>query len=374
MRISITILLFFVLNIHLIYSQNEKNICVEIKTLNSNPYIEIYDKISNKNYEKIGLKRNSMDDSLDFNTMKLTKIEFLNFDNFSFSKIDLSSNDIDSFPISLFSIKSLQSLDLVNNEFTEIPEGIASLEKLKSIEFGHTPLKKLPDDFTKLTNLKKLSINYHSIEDKILFFNMLAQLPNLQDLELWSVGIEDTLPEIFLQLKNVQRLFLLGSDFNFKYVYQYKELRDLEITLSILDSIGSDIKNLTNLERLKVVGSQNILGLPNEISCLKNLNTLIFDYGLGYTHHTIETKELYKTILSCVNLKNLLLGKYFEEFFPFWEHPNLEIFKFYGNSKVPPKADLKKIKKNIYIDIDYKCYEMNQINPKIICKDFFDFY
>src|SRR5690606_37568541 len=223
--------------------------------------------------------------------------------------------------------------------------------------------------FKELKKLSYLNINYPAIEDKEYFFDVLDKMKNLKSLELWSVGFQDKLPENFLQLKGLKELILSGSDFDFSLVYRYKKLKSLEVNLTMFESFKDSIKELKNLEALKISRSSKIGNLPKEINHLKKLKHLEINYGLGNVFgYTIETENTYEIIQSFKKLEKLYLGEYFDEIYPFWLNPDLKYFYFSGSYSLPKAENLKRIKNKIIVDADWKCHQMNKINQNIICE------
>lgn len=367
-RMLVIVLLFSVIKNTL--SQESKHITIQFFPHEN---ILISDSLHHT-AETISLKNTFCNnDSLSLSFKKYTGIEFINNENWPLTKLDLSVNYILRFPVTILNFKHLKHLDLTNNLFEILPDSIYKLHDLEWLELGHTPITTLPESFTKLTNLKTLQINYNSIQDKEHFFEILGKLPNLQTLELWSVGgNSDELPESFLKLTKLQTLVLLGSDFNLNTIYQNTTIKNLELQLSALDSIDVNIGKMTNLESLHIIGSYYIKRLPSSLANLEHLTTLIIDDGLGYNHNEMDMDSTYAVITSLQHLQNLVLNHYFEKLFPFYLNKHLKTFTYTGIiDKMPSKKDLLQIKQPMTVDFKdkaYRCIELHKANQYIICK------
>ncbi|PHN92624.1 hypothetical protein CSC80_16915 [Maribacter sp. 6B07] len=348
----------------------------EVKTISkSNGYIEIREKEKDISHfrERYNLNHpnyNSDSIELNYNYPKANKIKFVNFESSRISYLNLTSIRLIEFPKSIFNFKKIKSLEMTNHNFKILPEGFNNLKKLKTLRLGHTPIKKLPHDFSELNNLETLSINYKTIENKDLLFKTLSNLPKLKNLELWSVSFETKLPKSFLKLKKLKKLRLVGSDFDFSTIYEYHNLKELDLTLSTFKSFDSSIQNLKKLNKISILGSFYIQNLPEELSELKKLKHLEIDFGLGSVgyKYKIDTQHTYLIISSLPRLKKLYLGDYFKYIYPFWLNKRLDYLYYDGHFKTPKEENLKLIKEKITIELRSKCEKLSEINNKIICK------
>lgn len=367
-KIVITTILCLLIKISL--SQESRHVRI---TYFKNTTVVITDSLHGTT-EKLSLNTNFYtNDSLSLPHKKYTAVEFINNENWPLTKLDLSVNYILRFPVTILNFKQLKHLDLTNNLFEQLPDSISVLQDLEWLELGHTPITELPLSIVKLSKLHTLQLNYNSIKDKKHFFEILGKLPNLQTLELWSVGgNSDELPESFLKLTNLQTLVLLGSDFNLNTIYQNTTIKNLELQLSALDSIDVNIGKMTNLESLHIIGSYYIKRLPSSLANLEHLTTLIIDDGLGYNHNEMDMDSTYAVITSLQHLENLVLNHYFEKLFPFYLNKHLKTFTYTGIiDKMPSKKDLLQIKQPLTVDFKdkaYRCMELHKANQHIICK------
>ncbi|MCW3105344.1 MAG: leucine rich repeat domain containing protein [Bacteroidetes bacterium] len=111
--------------------------------------------------------------------------------------------------------------------------------------------KQLPKEFVKLKNLRKLYLGWCKNFNYSETFELLAQLPNLDTLELYACDLHE-LPASIGKLTN---------------------LRSLKINLNYLRKVSPEIGKLKKLEQLDL-STNDLQTLPEEIGALEQLNQL----------------------------------------------------------------------------------------------------
>ncbi len=80
--------------------------------------------------------------------------------------LGLAKCDLDVFPDSISTIKTLTILTLKNNRIVKIPESVGDLNSLTSLDLSHNRLERLPNNFWKLRNLKILHLENNNWIDE----------------------------------------------------------------------------------------------------------------------------------------------------------------------------------------------------------------
>ncbi|EPG49490.1 leucine rich repeat protein [Leptospira kirschneri serovar Cynopteri str. 3522 CT] len=81
--------------------------------------------------------------------------------------MDLSYNQLTTFPKEIEQLKNLQVLDLGSNQLTTLPEEIEQLKNLQVLDLGSNQLTTLPEGIGQLQNLQLyLNNNQLSSEEK----------------------------------------------------------------------------------------------------------------------------------------------------------------------------------------------------------------
>lgn len=329
--------------------------------------IEIHNSSTLEIMERFALTHEFANENLlDLRFRNIEQLEFTSNSEIGITEVDLSNNPIKTFPEGLNKFNSLQVLKFTNNKFSYLSEDISELRELRILELGNVPVKALPGSFSGLKKLEKLVISYLSIEDKSHFFEILSKLPNLRELELWSLGSEKQFPDSFFKLARLEKLYLSGGDFDLSQVFQKKSIKDLTLRLIDLDTLHDGISQMRDLHSLKIIGSAEIESVSPKLAKLKKLKTLAIDYGWGGTYHVMDHNELYKTIAKLKRLECLQLGDYFEEMYPFYKNKRLKYFAGNGRSKNITEKELSRVKQEIEVDVK-GCYQWDDFNPKIKC-------
>ena len=206
--------------------------------------------------------------------------------NKDITALDLSGEQLDSFPLEILQYTQLQVLLFGRQYFTILPSGIAQLKDLQILDLSVDSLRALPPEIGQLKNLQTLNLKYKTF-----------------------TGL---LPEIG-QLKALQTLNLLGTVnmYNKQFtalppgIGQLKALQTLNLSQNHLESLPSEIGQLTALQILNLDNNQ-LTVLPPEIGLLINLQELDLSHNIGGAL-TTGMPELKLTVLppQIGQLKNL---------------------------------------------------------------------
>ncbi|MGI9457364.1 MAG: leucine-rich repeat domain-containing protein [Aeoliella sp.] len=125
---------------------------------------------------------------------KPTDVRFLN----------LTSANIETFPIGILELTNIESLNLGKNKIETIPPEICDLHKLEVLKLSRNRLKTLPNEIGRLKQLTELHASYNEIEslgDKIW---------NLGQLELLNLGNNKirSIPDEIKSLSNLREMEL----------------------------------------------------------------------------------------------------------------------------------------------------------------------
>lgn len=91
-------------------------------------------------------------------------------------EINLDSNNLDSVPLELFRINTLERINLSNNNLTSLPNDIKYLTNLKMLNLSNNKLNKLPDGLVSLESLHDLNIRNNNIIELPSKFHYLTHM------------------------------------------------------------------------------------------------------------------------------------------------------------------------------------------------------
>lgn len=179
----------------------------------------------------------------------------------------------DSFPKEILKLKRLNELDVYMPKFKSLPAHISKLKNLQILMILDGDINKLPPEIVKLKHLKWLrlwKINLKELPASI------AKLKKLETLELFANDLR-YLPEGIINLK---RLKEIGIDSNndldfydaFEKLAQLPQLNHLNINYYPHDTLPSNISKLQNLETISIWNNTN--GKLNLDDMLQKLSTL----------------------------------------------------------------------------------------------------
>jgi len=202
---------------------------------------------------------------------------------------------------SLLKLPNLEILTFGEYYMQPINYSLSNLRKLHTLTFGYSFDESLGDFLSYLTNLKALTFGdsfNRSLEDSLL------KLTNLKTLTFGDM-FNQPLGDSLLKLTNLEEL-TFGARFN--------------------QPLGNSLLNLTNLEEL-TFGEHNIQLIDDSLSNLRKLRTLVFGYNYDY-NNTIDS------LLKLPNLKNLLIGKKFNEHSDYMKKfDHLDLIGYYNNEE-----------------------------------------
>uniref|UniRef100_A0A1I7TT54 Leucine Rich repeat-containing domain protein n=1 Tax=Caenorhabditis tropicalis TaxID=1561998 RepID=A0A1I7TT54_9PELO len=158
----------------------------------------------------------------------------------SLQVIDLSANQILSFPIQLTLLSHLRQLNLSSNYISLVPNECSNMRRLQFLNLSNNQLDSLPDSIRDLLNLQVLDIS----------FNQFSQIPNCihyLPLDMWRLAgnnIESikSIAELTVEKIDLRRN-VLSTSFRLEFTnVTHLDLRDNSMIATI---------HLTNLRFLK---------------------------------------------------------------------------------------------------------------------------
>lgn len=97
----------------------------------------------------------------------------------SLVSLNISSNDLQSVPESVYSLTNLENLHIDGNNITSLPENfITNLSSLQSLSLARCEFESIPSDVLKLKNLVSLDLSFNSLKSISGGTNGIAQLKN----------------------------------------------------------------------------------------------------------------------------------------------------------------------------------------------------
>ena len=172
---------------------------------------------------------------------------------YSLQFLDLSHNSIGKIPDSIQSLKSLEYLNLEYNDLTEVPKSIGSLTSLKELNLKHNKLTNLTSNLGKLTTLKVINLHGNQFD---MFPPVLEDLSSLETLKL---GLNN-LRSVPAWVKNLHSLKILELGGN-KSLSNFEDWIDFLPPVVELNLYNDDIKVLP--ESIGTFNSLEVLILPN---------------------------------------------------------------------------------------------------------------
>ncbi|XDD49463.1 leucine-rich repeat domain-containing protein [Leptospira sp. WS92.C1] len=143
---------------------------------------------------------------LDLGMQKITSFpeEICNFPNLK--RLDLRLNSLSSLPDTIGNCKNLEQLNVFGNDLTTFPSSLSKLKKLKILLTGNNDLIVLPSELLFLPEIKTIYADQNKLTLRETDIEILASLPNLEELDLnLNAGIK-TLPVNYTKLRNLTRL------------------------------------------------------------------------------------------------------------------------------------------------------------------------
>jgi len=206
-------------------------------------------------------------------------------------ELDLSGQNLTTFPPEILKMKNLAFLGLSQNKIQEIPAEIGELKKLYKLGLVGCQLKTLPSSIGDLTELVYLHLekndldalpeslgNLHKLKRLTLSENKLKKVPDsigeLDQLEWLLLGDNQlsSLPESIGKLSNLQVLL---------------------VSLNQLEALPESIGELGNLEQFSCVGNR-LKTLPEAFGSLHSLRKLKLSDNLTLSDLPASMEQLIK--------------------------------------------------------------------------------
>ncbi|MBD0778974.1 leucine-rich repeat domain-containing protein [Maribacter sp. ANRC-HE7] len=240
---------------------------------------------------------------------QLTSLEFLK----------LNRNPLTTLIPEIGQLTNLIELSLYGCDFSQLPPEIGLLTNLKFLGIGVNNLSSIPPEIGKLKKLEKLYLHSNQITSLPA---EIGQLTNLEQLRLDVNELTEIPPEIGLLTK--LKTLLIGSNqhtelppeigqlINLTWLYsangpltylppeigQLRNLTELEVYNTQLTSLPPEIGFLGKLEKLNLTQINSISTLPESISYLVELRSLIVFSDNTIPYETTSQKDALISIYS----------------------------------------------------------------------------
>lgn len=191
---------------------------------------------------------------------------------------DISTNNIDTLPESMGTMKDLMYFKTSGNPFRTLPNSIGGCYSLRTIKLHFCAIDSLPKSFNQLRNLRELEIQANQA-DTLHFQNALKNLtalnqlfiyksnlkavpnyfntcPKLASVAIIDCGIQD-LDSNFTLPKSCNTLILDNNPFNQfpKKITEFTSLRVVSLKNCGITALPEWISKLTGLEVLDITGN-----------------------------------------------------------------------------------------------------------------------
>ena len=212
--------------------------------------------------ERIILDENGIAGHIPSSIGQLTQLKYLN----------LSENNLTSFPYELTTLPNLEYLNLRRNKINEVPSQWASTPKLTQLYLDRNKITQVPSGIASAApNLQDLNLSSNQIS---VLPTEIANLSQLKYLGISNNPLSET-PHLISNIGNLEKLYMSNCGLfalpdnlgNLEY------LTDLYISDNPLGELPTDIGLLANLETFQAENCE-LLTLPDEFSNLVNLKYL----------------------------------------------------------------------------------------------------
>ncbi|KAI1824486.1 protein phosphatase 2C [Xylaria intraflava] len=178
--------------------------------------------------------------------------------------VNLSSNFIDKFPITLCALDCLIYLDVSFNSIGYLPEEIGNLRSLEKFVITNNRLTgSLPSTFGRLANLRELDLKFNTLTS----IDVISELPKLEVLS----ADHNHISQFVGSFERVRSLKLNANPITkFDIVNPVPTLKLLNLSNAQLASIDGAFNNMVNLERLNL-DRNYFVSLPSTIGNLRRL-------------------------------------------------------------------------------------------------------
>ncbi|GAP83350.1 putative adenylate cyclase [Rosellinia necatrix] len=187
--------------------------------------------------------------------------------------LNISSNSLDKFPVTLCTLESLVNLDVSFNTVASLPEEIGNLRNLEKFVMTNNRLGgSLPSTFSRLGNLRELDLKFNALTS----IDITQELPKL---EVLTVD-HNMISQFVGSFERVRSLKLNRNPLTkFGIVNPMPTLKSLNLSDNQLASIDGAFHNMVNLERLNL-DFNYFVSLPSTIGNLRRLEHFSIAHNL----------------------------------------------------------------------------------------------
>lgn len=171
----------------------------------------------------------------------------------------------------LSELKSLKVLDLSYIKMTQVPNELASIKTLCDLYLGSCGLSTIPEFFAELPSLRYLNLDRNSLTA------LPSRLPpNLKWLRLNQNKLT-ALPDEIGSLTKLERIYLRNNRLATLplTLKACSEIEDINLANNDLSSFPAVLLELPKLRNLDLSGNLKITKLPDDLSKMTSLRTLI---------------------------------------------------------------------------------------------------
>ncbi|XP_040374126.1 receptor-like protein 6 isoform X2 [Rosa chinensis] len=193
----------------------------------------------------------------------------------------------------LFSLVHLQRLNLADNDFnfSQIPTSIRNFPRLRYLNLSFSVFSgRVPSEVSQLSKLSSLDLSRNDgmFSNEELLRSLAQNLTGLQTLDLSSINISSTIPETLTNLSLLTSLTLDDCGLFGKLPGRIFKLQNLKVLsvrynpaltgiFSNEELLRSPAQNLTSLETLDLSGINISSTVPDTLTYLSLLTSLILD-------------------------------------------------------------------------------------------------
>ncbi|KAI1259273.1 protein phosphatase 2C [Xylariaceae sp. FL1019] len=178
--------------------------------------------------------------------------------------LNLSSNYLDKFPLTLCKLESLVDLDISFNSIGSVPDEIGSLKCLEKFVITNNRLAGVfPASTRQLANLRELDIKFNALTS----IDVISTLPKLEVL----TADHNSISQFIGSFERIRSLKLNANPITkFEITAPVPTLKTINLSHCQLASIDGSFNNMVNLERLEL-DSNYFVSLPNTLGNLRRL-------------------------------------------------------------------------------------------------------
>lgn len=233
----------------------------------------------------------------------LTKVPDALFELNDLEVLDLTNNQLTTFPKAVENLHQLSTLLLSANTLEELPDNVCQLNSLKTLDVAYNNLKTIPEAISKLRQLTTLNLSFNELDEMP---KPLCELKRLTTLNVRFNPIK-RVPKEIVNLRELSTLVVADTMLRElpSFVCQLKGLSNLDVSNNGMSSLPANVSNPRHLSKINL-GGNRLQELPQSIFLLKNLTTLDVSWN--------QLKKIPKNIASLQQLTTLRLegNKLFE--------------------------------------------------------------